>query len=170
MKRIYLIAVAGVLFFLHSCKKYDELGNEIIFEELYKAHWLKGNWQLKDSLGILTETWQPLDDSTYTGQTLYIKDEKDTIHFETMQLMQDGDLLVYTSTVKGENGNQPVSYRLIEDTDSLLVFENKKHDYPQRIRYQKENDSTIQIVILGKQNKKETGDSYLMKRIPKEKK
>ena len=154
----------------NSCKKYDEFGNEIIFEELYKAHWLQGQWQLKDSLGVLTETWQPLDDSTYTGETLYVKDKKDTIHFETMQLMQDGDLLVYTSTVKGENGNQPVAYRLIEDSDSLLVFENKKHDYPQKIRYQKENDSTLQIVILGKQNKKETGDSYLMKRLPVEKK
>lgn len=170
MKKIYTAGIICTLFFLHSCKKYDANGNEIIFGELYKANWLLGEWQLEDSLGVLTESWTQIDDSTYNGSTLYVKNKKDTIHFETMELMQNEDLLIYTSTVKGENGNQPVSYRLIEDNDSLLVFENKKHDYPQKIRYQKESDSTIQIVVLGKQNKKQTGDSYLLKSVPKEKK
>lgn len=170
MKKIYLITALTTLVSLHSCKKYDALGNEIIYEELYKANWMLGDWQLEDSLGVLTESWTQIDDSTYNGSTLYVKNKKDTIHFETMELMQNEDLLIYTSTVKGENGNQPVSYRLIEDNDSLLVFENKKHDYPQKLRYQKENDSTIQIVVLGKQGKKETGDSYLLKSVKKEKK
>lgn len=170
MKKIYIVSIVCALFFLHSCKKYDANGNEIIFEELYKAHWVLGDWQMEDSLGVLTESWTQIDDSTYNGSTYYIKDKKDTIHFEKMELMQNEDLLIYTSTVKGENGNQAVSYRLIEDNDSLLVFENKKHDYPQKLRYQKENDSTIQIVIFGKQNKKETSDNYLLKSVPKEKK
>lgn len=170
MKKIYFITVLTALISLHSCKKYDALGNEIIYEELYKANWMLGDWQLEDSLGVLTESWTQIDDSTYNGSTLYVKNKKDTIHFETMELMQNEDLLIYTSTVKGENGNQPVSYRLIEDNDSLLVFENKKHDYPQKISYSKENDSTIKAVIQGSQNKKPKTDTYLFKKLLKEKK
>lgn len=168
MKKKYFLGIFITLFSLHSCTKYDANGNEILFEELYKANWLLGEWQSEDSLGVLTETWTQIDDSTYRGSTLYVKQKKDTIHFETMELMQNEDLLIYTSTVKGENGNQAVSYRLIEDNDSTLVFENKKHDYPKKIRYQKEDiDNSIQVVIFGKQNNRETSDSYLLKAIPK---
>lgn len=170
MKKIYTASIICTLFFLHSCKKYDANGNEIIFEELYKAHWVLGDWQMEDSLGVLNESWTQIDDSTYAGSTLYIKNKKDTIHFETMELMQNEDLLIYTSTVKGENGNQPVSYRLIEDNDSLLVFENKKHDYPKKITYSKENDSTIKAVVQGIQNKKQTTDNYLLKKLPQKEK
>lgn len=165
MKKNYTVSIVCALFFLHSCKKYDANGNEIIFEELYKAHWVLGDWQMEDSLGVLTESWTQIDDSTCNGSTYYIKNKKDTIHFETMELMQNEDLLIYTSTVKGENGNQAVSYRLIEDNDSLLVFENKKHDYPQKIAYSKENDTTIKAVIQGIQNKKQKTDSYLFKKL-----
>lgn len=170
MKKIYTASIICTLFFLHSCKKYDANGNEIIFEELYKAHWVLGDWQMEDSLGVLNESWTQIDDSTYAGSTLYIKNKKDTIHFETMELMQNEDLLIYTSTVKGENGNQPVSYRLIEDNDSLLVFENKKHDYPKKITYSKENDSTIKAVVQGIQNKKQTTDNYLLKKLQQKEK
>jgi hypothetical protein len=155
-----------MLLSLQSCKKYDAFGNEIKFLELYKANWLLGDWEVKDSTGILKESWKSIDDSTYTGQSLYIKD-KDTIHFETMQLMQDGDFLIYTTTIKGENHNRPNSFELIEDKDSLLVFENKKIDYPNKIRYQREIDNNIQVIVFGKQNGKETSDSYLLKSIPK---
>lgn len=168
MKRTYFFGIFAAFFALHSCTKYDANGNEILFEELYKANWILGEWQLQDSLGVLTETWTQIDDSTYTGTTLYVKDKKDTIHFEKMELMQQEDLLIYTSTVKGENGNQAVMYRLTEDNDSTLVFENKKHDYPQKIRYQKEDiDNSIQIVIYGKQKNKEKTDSYLLKAVTK---
>ncbi len=168
MNRYSFVCLALVMIFLHSCKKYDAFGKEIKFTELYKAHWILGDWQMEDSLGVLTESWKSIDDSTYSGQTLYVKDKKDTIHFETMQLMQDGELLLYSSMVKGENNNQSISYKLIEDNDSLLVFENPKHDYPKKIRYQKESKTkSIRIIISGKQNNKEKKDAYLLNEIPK---
>lgn len=161
VKKILLVLIISFFSFF-SCKKYDALGKEIKFHELYKAHWLLGDWEKKDSLGILTESWTTLDDSTYIGTSYYILNSNDTVHFEKIQLMEDKNMLIYTATVRGENNNKPISFRMIEDKDSLLVFENKKHDYPQKIRYELEIDNSILATVSGTQNKKESSQSYLL--------
>lgn len=148
---------------LLSCNKYDANGKLIKeYEELDKAKWLLGNWEKKDSLGTLTESWKVLDDSTYTGETFFISPKKDTIHSEAMQLMQNGDFLIYSTTVKGENREEPTEFQLRENVDSLLVFENPKHNYPQKIRYQLNIDKSVFITISGTQNGKAGAESYMM--------
>ncbi len=153
------------LFILFSCNKYDANGKLIKeYEELGKAKWLLGNWEKKDSLGTLTETWKVLDDSTFTGQSLYLTAKKDTLHKETMELMQNGDFLIYSSSVKGENNDEATSFQLREEADSLLIFENPKHNYPQKIRYQLNVDKSALITITGTQNGKLSTESYRMQK------
>ncbi|MES2748638.1 MAG: DUF6265 family protein [Bacteroidota bacterium] len=150
---------------LQSCNKYDANGKLIKeYEELDKAKWLLGNWEKKDSLGTLTESWQILDDSTYVGQSIYITSKEDTVHKETIELMQNGDFLLYSATVKGENKDEPTQFQLRENIDSLLVFENPKHNYPQKIRYQLNIDKSVFITISGTQNGKTSSESYLMQK------
>ena len=149
-----------------SCKKYDAKGNEIKkYDELQKAYWLLGEWEKTDSIGTLKEIWNTKDDSTYVGQSYFIKDEKDTIHFETIELMQDKEHLIYTATVKGENNDQPISFQMTKDEDNLLVFENPKHDYPQKIEYRLMKDKSLIAKISGKLNGKASQESYPMKKI-----
>ena len=160
------ITLFFILFVLAvSCNKYDANGKLIKeYEELNKAQWLLGNWEKKDSLGTLTESWQTLDDSTYAGQSFYIMSKNDTVHKETIELMQKGDFLIYSATVKGENNDLPTSFQFKEETDSLLVFENSKHDYPQKIRYQLNVDNSVFITISGNQDGKQNAESYLMQK------
>lgn len=149
----------------HSCNKYDANGKLIKeFEELDKAKWLLGDWESKDSLGTLSESWQTLDDSTFVGKSLFITPKNDTVHQETMELMQKEDFLIYTTTVKGENRDEPTPFQMTESSDSLLVFENPKHNYPQKIRYQLNIDKSMLNIISGKQNGKQSDDSYILKK------
>lgn len=150
---------------VQSCNKYDANGKLIKeYEEITKANWLIGSWEKKDSLGILSESWQTLDDSTFVGQSFYITSKNDTVHKETIELMQKGDFLIYSATVQGENNGVPTSFQMTESTDSLLVFENPKHDYPQKIRYQLNVDNSIIATISGEQNGKESSEGYLMQK------
>lgn len=159
------LLIVFTFFFLQSCNKYDANGKLIKeYEELHKAEWLIGNWEKKDSLGTLTESWQNLDDSTFVGQSFYITTKNDTVHRETIELMQKGDFLLYSATVQGENNGLPTPFQMTESTDSLLVFENPKHDYPQKIRYQLNEDKSFIATVSGIQKGKESSESFLMQK------
>ena len=160
-----ILFVLFVLLFI-SCNKYDANGNLIKdYDELQKAKWLLGEWEKKDSLGTLKELWQIKDDSTFIGQSYYIINNKDTVHNEQIELMQDKKHLIYTATVKGENNDEPVPFQMMKDEDSLLVFENPKHDFPQKIQYQLKKNNSIVATISGNQNGKTSSESYPMNKI-----
>lgn len=165
MKNTNAFLVILALLLLQSCNKYDANGKLIKeYEQIDKASWLLGNWEKKDSLGVLTESWQTLDDSTFVGQSFFVTPKKDTVHQETIELMQNEDFLIYTATVKGENNGEPTRFQMTENVDSLLVFENPKHDYPQKIRYELNIDKSIFITISGTQRGKVSSESYLMQK------
>ncbi|WP_298122094.1 DUF6265 family protein [Flavobacterium sp.] len=166
MKKIHFSIIAILLILLVSCNKYDANGNIIKdYEELEKANWMIGEWEKTDSLGTLKEIWERLDDSTFIGLSYYIQNKKDTVHNEQVELMQNGEHLIYTTTIKGENNDSPIPFQMTKDEDSLLVFENPKHNFPQKIEYKLAKNNILTAKITGKLNGKSSTESYLMKRI-----
>jgi len=165
MKKIIYTLTIIVLIITSACNKYDAKGNIIkSYDELQKAKWLLGEWEKSDSLGILKETWINKDDSTFVGQSYYIQNKKDTLHDEQIELVQDGYHLIYKTTVKGENNDASISFQMTKDEDSLLVFENPKHDYPQKIQYKLLKDRSLIAIVSGKQNGKNSSENYTMTR------
>jgi hypothetical protein len=166
MKKINFSIIAILLFSIISCNKYDANGNIIKdYEELEKANWMLGEWEKTDSLGTLKEIWERLDDSTFIGLSYYIQNEKDTLHNEQVEMMQDGEHLIYTTTIKGENNDSPIPFQMTTDEDSLLVFENPKHNFPQKIEYKLAKNNVLTAKISGKLKGKATSQSYPLKRI-----
>ena len=146
-----------------SCNKYDAKGNLIkSYEEIQKANWLLGEWEKTDSLGTLKEIWTSQDDSTFVGESYYIQNKKDTLHKEQIELTQDSNHLIYKATVLGENNDAPVPFQMTKDADSLLVFENPKHDYPQKIQYKLLKNGSLIATISGKQRGKFSSENYPM--------
>lgn len=161
MKKSHFIVVLFAVLFLHSCKKYDANGKEIKeYEELSKANFLLGEWEKKDSIGVLKENWIAIDDSTFTGTSFFIINEKDTIHRESMELMQEGDYLIYRTTIKGENKDESVPFQKMDEKDSLLVFTNPKHEYPNKITYQLNKDKSVKTTISGIIKGKKSSETY----------
>ena len=149
-----------------SCNKYDSKGNLIkSYDELQKAKWLLGDWEKTDSLGTLKEIWVIKDDSTFVGQSYYIQNKKDTLHNEQIELIQDGEHLIYSATVKGENNDTAIPFQMTKDEDSLLVFENPKHDYPQNIQYKLFKNNSLFATVSGKQKGKISSENYQMTKI-----
>ena len=166
MKKIHFSIVALLLLSIISCKKYDAQGNLIKdYDELEKANWLLGEWEKTDSLGTLKEIWTEYDDSTYVGESYYIINKKDTLHNEKIELMQTGEHLIYSATIKGENNDEPIPYQMTTDEDSLVVFENPKHNFPQKIEYKLAKNNVLTAKISGKLKGKATSQSYPLKRI-----
>ncbi len=161
-KYIFLFLIILSIF---SCKKYDKNGREIKdFDELEKANWLLGNWEFKNENGTLKEIWTSKNDSTFAGQSYFII-KKDTIHNETIDLLENNGILQYVATIKGENQNLPTTFNFQETEENELKFENPKHDYPSLILYKLKDSLNLEITISGKQLGKKSSEKFILIKI-----
>lgn len=140
-----------------SCQKKETVEKG----KIKKADWLIGNWENTSPDGLLTENWEKLNDSTFSATSYFIKG-KDTLHFENIILSQLGETLTYKATVKGQNDDKPVSFPSTSESDQKLVFENPKHDYPQKITYTKGTNNTLTAEISGNLNGKPSSEKFVM--------
>ena len=156
---IAFICSASLLMFI-SCQNKSEKK----FDKLEKMNWLLGNWENEMPEGVLTETWTKENDSTFSGTTYFIINKKDTVHSEAIILKQLNDELIYRPTVKGQNNDEPVDFKLSSESENSFSFENPKHDYPQKIVYKKVNETNLVATISGMQQGKQSTESYPMKK------
>ena len=132
-------------------------------DKIKSANWLLGKWSTKTADGDLSEKWIQLNDSTFQGESFFIKG-KDTLHSESIVLQQNGEELIYNATVKGQNENKAVAFNMTAGTEKQLVFENPKHDYPQKITYSLINKDSLVASISGVQLGKPSAEKFGMKR------
>ena len=156
MKKISLILL--LLLTILSCKKGEKtnLLNEI--------DWLIGTWENNSDKGNLLEIWKKENDSVYSGQSFYII-AKDTLHFETIQLKQISDSLLYRSSVKGQDNDLALDFKLTSKTQNQFVFENPKNDYPKKIVYKLITRDSLVAIISGIQQGKTSSETFSMKKI-----
>lgn len=133
------------------------------FDKLEKMTWLLGSWEQKLPDGTLVEIWEKQNDSTYNGRSYFIKG-KDTIHTESIVLNQVKEQLFYIPTVTGQNNDEPVTFKLTSNTENVFTFENSAHDYPQKIMYKKVASDRLIAVTSGKQQGRQSQESYPMKK------
>ena len=153
--------IIGILFLsIFYCCQYK---SEKKFEKLEKMNWLIGNWEQKLTYGILNEIWTKENDSTFSAVSYFIN-SKDTMHFETIKLTQLRDNLIYSTKVIGQNNDEFVDFKLTSDTENAFTFENSSLDYPKKITYKKVSSDRMITVIFGKQQGKDSQESYPMKK------
>ncbi|MES2544031.1 MAG: DUF6265 family protein [Bacteroidota bacterium] len=133
------------------------------FKLLEKANWLVGEWENTTKEGMLTEKWTKENDSTFTALSCIVN-ENDTIQSEKIVMKQEGNDLYYVPTIKVQNDGMSVQFKMTEATESQLVFENKMHDFPQKIIYIKVSNNNLIAEISGIKDGVETKESYPMKR------
>lgn len=167
-KTILFASVIALSTAFVSCKKEKNTtieGEPTVktYEQLDKAKWLVGEWGSTSKEGNLTETWSQLNDSTLSGKTLFVSG-KDTVFTETIEIVQKSDSLYYNTQVSNQNNGKPVSFKNINISDELLIFENRKHDFPQRIAYNRISGDSLIASISGMKEGKESKESYPMKK------
>ena len=160
MKKIILAAV--LIATLTSCKQGKDTAAA---RQIAKADWLIGAWENKMPNGTLSENWEKENDSVFKGQSFFING-KDTIHSESIVLLEQKGTLIYRPTVKGQNADKPVDFKLTTSTDKQLVFENPAHDFPQKISYTKITNDSLVAEISGQQQGKPASEKFAMKKKP----
>lgn len=160
-----IIVILAALTFTISCKK-EETKPEIEIKQypkLENAKWFLGNWENVTKESVSREIWTQKNDSTLVGES-FTTVEKDTVFYEKMDLVQRNDSLICIISVRDQNKEKPVSFYMTKSTDSQIVFENPKHDFPNKIEYNKVGNDSIFAKICGTENGKETSIDFPMKR------
>ena len=126
--------------------------------------WLEGKWiDTSDGKTVTYEVWEKKNDSTFSGKSFSIS-KGDTVFMEHLSLEQRGDDLFYIPTVSKQNNGKPVSFKLSGVRDRVYVFENKEHDFPQRICYSRHSADSILVYIEGEKNGVSKRIEFLMRR------
>ena len=80
------------------------------------------------------------------GVSRTIADGK-TVFFEYLRIEQRGSETVYLAAPKGRY--PPTPFKMVHCQGKRVVFENSRHDFPQRITYWREDDGTLHARVEG---------------------
>jgi Outer membrane protein beta-barrel domain/Domain of unknown function (DUF6265) len=135
---------------------------EAAFDELKS---MEGVWFMPDDRGDRLEVWEILNDSTMAGKDLRIKaDGGDTILLETLSLTLRDTNILYSVKVRGQNANKIIDFKLTDAFNGSFVFENPKHDDPQKITYLLLDNREIQVTTEGKRNNRPVTTEFIFER------
>lgn len=146
MKKI--LFVLSVFLFFQSCKNTGSDDHNEKFLKLTQLEWLAGSWEFETDDALFSESWTKMNDSVMSGKGFMLIGE-DTVTKETITIELINNDVYYVVLVDGQNNNQEVAFKLVSDSDNTFVFENKKHDFPQRIIYTFLNNNSFTAVLEG---------------------
>ncbi|WGF92689.1 DUF6265 family protein [Aequorivita marisscotiae] len=121
------------------------------FEKLKNLQWMLGTWTKEVDTIFSQETWSRENDSTFTGYSFVEHDGK-VVFAETMALELKGNNLELTVASAKTKEKKPVTFRMINSEKGHFTFENKSHDFPQRIIYTNPAKDSLHAWIEGTEN------------------
>jgi hypothetical protein len=121
-------------------------------KDFNKFDWITGSWENISEKYSSFEMWEKINDSTFAGKSFTISGG-DTVSFESIEIQLNNGEIFYIPTVRGHNENKPVYFKLIS-LDKEAIFENKEHDFPQRIIYKMDEKKILSASIEGTKNGK----------------
>ncbi|MBK8660873.1 MAG: hypothetical protein IPN18_03310 [Ignavibacteriales bacterium] len=111
---------------------------------LKKLGWLKGKWSRVTANVEQFETWNIISDSILSGEGYHIKSNNKKVT-EKLTIKWLDKKLVYIADVP--HNKKPVIFQNVVLNDTLAVFENKSHDYPNKISYLKLNKRSFRVTL-----------------------
>ena len=153
-------SILGLVAFFFSCNKSNQNSSDIMIQ----SNWLIGNWECQNEDGILHEKWSKVNNSTFSGQSVFLKG-KDTIHNESIVLQQAGEDLIYKTKIQGQNNNDSMVLLKNKSIEDTLKFENVSNDYPQKISYKSISTNQFKMNISGLVDGKLHSEFYLLTKV-----
>ena len=117
-----------------------------------------GTWKVEGK--DVYEVWGRNEANDLVGYSYIMQDNQEKIS-ETLCIKKIGDQIVYEATVPDQNEGKSVQFILNTKIDSLLSFENERHDFPKKIQYKRIRKNILEVSVLGEND---TGFSFFQHR------
>ena len=116
-----VVALCGLMFLLEACTNIKQMSC------------LNGVWDVSVDEGKMQEYWMTNGDELVG--TCVLTSEKDTLFFEQMLIHQIGNKWFYSTSFVSNGQFYKTDFSLKKANHKRMVFENRKHDFPQLISY-----------------------------------
>jgi hypothetical protein len=149
------IAVAVVLVMVGSKASAQRV------DGLSQLGWIAGCWELKAGARTILEQWMAPAGGLMLGMSRTVV--RDTAReFEQVRIeLRSGR----PSYVAKPSGQAEAAFDAETVTDTMVVFANPTHDFPQRISYRRVGADSLVARIEGKQGDKVRGIDFPMRRV-----
>lgn len=118
--------------------------------------WLTGCWENNTGKRQRDENWSKPKGGTMFGTGRAVVDGK-TTEYEFMRIHQEADGLYFTAQPLGQ---PQATFKLVSLRNNIAIFENPKHDFPQRVIYALNADGSLQARIEGDLNGAKRGIDF----------
>jgi len=123
--------------------------------------WLAGCWSQPGREAGSVEQWMAPAGGLMLGMARTVKQGR-VVEFEFMQIRAGADgRLDY---IAQPQGRPPTTFTLLRQGDAEAVFENRGHDFPQRVIYRRTAADRLVARIEGDKNGKPHGIDFEMQR------
>ncbi|MCF0052389.1 DUF6265 family protein [Dyadobacter sp. LJ53] len=141
-----VVAKCLMAVFLGSAAMIQSEGfSESDFEKLSA---IVGSWKMQRAAGHMYETWRRVSPNAFAGVSYKIQNG-DTVKLETVRLYLSNRRIIYAPVAFGQNDEKEVLFNLKSIQGEKFIFENPKHDFPQRIGYAFHSADSLHAYIEG---------------------
>lgn len=130
---------------------------------LARLSWLEGTWTGTTNRVDMEETWSSPRGGALIGMHKDTRDGR-LLGYESFRIVPaDSGRVVYLTS---PNGAPPTAFHSTALGDSTVVFENKAHDFPQRILYRLDAAGALHARIEGVDRGKDRSVDWVWTRQP----
>lgn len=114
-------------------------------EKIEAASWFAGCWTRRSGQTVIEEQWMAPRGGVMVGMSRTVRDGK-LVEYEFIRLFESNGRLVYQAMPSRQ---APTDFTSTVTSDTLLIFENPAHDFPQRIIYRRQGTDSLTARIEG---------------------
>jgi hypothetical protein len=112
---------------------------------IQRVAWLQGCWETSSAQRTIDEQWMAPRGGNMVGMSRTVRGDA-LVAYEFLLLREVGERLEYESHPSGQSQARFLSSTV---SDSLVLFENPQHDFPQKIGYRREGPDSLIAWIEG---------------------
>ena len=123
---------------------------------------LLGVWEGIQGSGIYHEEWRKLNDNSLEGRAYLLK-KGEIVNPENLRIVIEDGEVYYVADVS--HNEAPVRFRMTSSSDTILVFENPSHDFPQKITYDLAEEGWLKAIIEAEREGNDRRVEFRLKKI-----
>lgn len=128
--------------------------------DVERLSWLEGRWQGESGGVAIEEHWTSASGGALLGLHRDVKAGR-MVGFEFLRIQATPQGTFYYAS---PNSRPPVAFKLVELAERRVVFENREHDFPQRILYWLDAEGALHARIEGPQGGKTVAEEWVFTR------